>query len=494
MCSAPLGRLSRKQRVADSDLRSLPDTPQPTPISPIGEREGRVSFVAGRSARLRELYAHGGIAQTLARGAIWSLVISAGGSAIALGVQMLLTRSLGQAEYGRYLYALAWMNAALLLGKLELDTAALRFVGAYAGSRDWPRLSGYLRRATRVVLVASLGVVIVGASIVWLIRSALNSGLAQALWIACTLLPVTAMTLFKASCLQGFKRVPQSQGPNALLRPLLFGAGIGVAAYGFGVALTAPSAVALNLLASVPVLFLSAKFLRDAIPAEARAATPQYETRYWLNTAGGLLAIAAAQLVLGTQADVLVIGTMLTPSEAGVYGAASQLASLILFVVTAVVFIALPMISDFHARGRHAELQHLVNLVQLANLGVSLPAFAIMLFEGGMLLGWFGPEFVVGAPVLAVLSTGAFIGATTGVLAGFLLALTGHQRQAAVIIIGCAVLNLVLSVSLTHLFGSIGTASATTTTTLVRSVLLMVYCWKLLRVKLIPLGASPGGR
>jgi O-antigen/teichoic acid export membrane protein len=159
-----------------------------------------------------------------------------------------------------------------------------------------------------------------------------------------------------------------------------------------------------------------------------------------------------------------------------------------------VVFIALPMISDFHARGRHAELQHLVKLVQLANLGVSLPVFAIMLFEGAMLLGWFGPEFVVGVPMLTVLSTGAFIGATTGVLAGFLLTLTGHQRQAAVIIIGCAVLNLVLSLTLTHLFGAVGTATATTTATLVRSVLLVLYCWKLLGVRAIPLGASSAGR
>ena len=78
-----------------------------------------------------------------------------------------------------------------------------------------------------------------------------------------------------------------------------------------------------------------------------------------------------------------------------------------------------------------------------------------------MFLGWFGPEFVAGFPVLAVLATSAFIGATTGVLSGFLLTLTGHHRQAAVIVIGSAVLNLGLSVALTSAFGSIGTAVAT---------------------------------
>ena len=455
-----------------------------------GERQSRVGFLAGWSARIRERYAHEGMGPTIARGAIWSMAISGGGSAVALGVQMLLTRSLGQVEYGRYLYALAWMNTALLLGKLELDTTALRFVGTYNGAREWPLLSGFLRRARQVALVGSITVAVMGGLIVWLIRSAIAPELATSLWAACVLLPVTGLTLVNASCLQGFKRVPQSQAPNAVMRPVLFGAGVAIAAYGFGVTLNAPRAIGLNLLASIPVLLLTMKFLRGVTPAEARDATPRYETRRWLRTAFGLLAIAGAQTVLGTQVDVLVVGTLLTTTDAGIYGAASQLAALIFFGVSAVVFIALPMLSDLHARGRHEDLQHLVNLLQLATLAVSLPALAVMVFEGDRLLGWFGAEFVVGFPVLVVLSGSAFIGATTGLLAGFLLALTGHERQAAVVIIGCAVLNLALSLALTSAFGAIGTAVATMTTTLVRGLLLMVYCWKLLRVRLVPVGSA----
>ena len=194
-----------------------------------GERQSSAGFLANWTARLRRRYAEGGIGRTLARGALWSLAISGGGAVVSLGVQMLLTRSLGKVEYGRYLYALAWMNAALLLGKLELDTAALRFVGAYHGAKDWPRLSGFLKRGTQVVTGASISVGLIGASIVWLLRPTLSRELTSALWIACVFLPVTAMTLFRASCLQGLKKVPQSQGPNALLRPVLFGTAVAAA-------------------------------------------------------------------------------------------------------------------------------------------------------------------------------------------------------------------------------------------------------------------------
>jgi O-antigen/teichoic acid export membrane protein len=112
----------------------------------------------------------------------------------------------------------------------------------------------------------------------------------------------------------------------------------------------------------------------------------------------------------------------------------------------------------------------------------------LLIFEGRTVLGWFGAGFVAAYPVLVVLCIANFIASVVGILAGFMLTLTGHQRQAAVIIVGSAAVNLALSLTLTHLFGSVGTATATTTTTLLRSGILAVYVWKLLRVRMVPIG------
>jgi O-antigen/teichoic acid export membrane protein len=199
-----------------------------------------------------------------------------------------------------------------------------------------------------------------------------------------------------------------------------------------------------------------------------------------------MFVIAAAQLILGPQTDVLVVGTLLGTTEAGRYGVASQLAVLISFGVSALIFVALPMIADLHARSRRAELQQLVTLISRGSLAVSLPVVLVLLVEGRTILGWFGPSFVTAYPVLVVLSIAQLIAATTGILAGFLLTLTGYQRQAGFIVVGSAILNLALSLSLTSAFGSVGTAAATTTTTFIRSLVLAVYGWKLLRVRLLP--------
>jgi O-antigen/teichoic acid export membrane protein len=453
----------------------VPDDP-PTPAGAL----------AAWGDRLRQRRGNPGIAHTLARGALWSLVIVAGGSAISFGVQVLLTRSLGLVDYGHYVYTLGWMNAALLIAKLELDTAALRFVGMYVGARQWSLLRGFLARSHQIVGAASLAVTLLGSIVVWALRDRFPHPLVVSYWMACVLLPVTALLQFVASCLQGFKRVRESQAPNMVMRPLLYGALLALATHVFHVNLTAPVAIALNVVATTVALLVTARFLVAVIPADALRAEPAYDTRTWLQTALGLLVIAAAQLVLATQADVLVVGTLLGTTEAGLYGVASQLAVLISFGVSALIFIALPMIADLHARARRAELQQLVTLISRGSIAVSLPVLLVLLVEGRTILGWFGPSFTSAYHVLVVLSGGQFIAATTGILAGFLLTLTGHQRQAAVIVVGSAVLNLALSLGLTSAFGPVGTAAATTTTMFIRSLVLAIYSWKLLRVRLVP--------
>lgn len=454
----------------------------------VGEGVGLGRSLGARITALRDRYLSGGIARALAQGAIWSIAINVGGAAIAFGVQLLLTRSLGHVEYGRYAYALAWMNAAVLIAKLELDTSALRFVGAYSGQKEWSLLRGFLKRSNQIVRIASLAAAAVGAAVVWILTGGGANSAATSFWAASALLPVTAITQFKASCLQGFKRVRAAQAPILVLRPLLFGICLAVATYGFGVKLGAAEAIGLNLLAALPPLLLTAKFLHDVAAAEVPPVHAAYETRSWLHTALELLLIAFAQLILGTQADVLVVGTLLGTTEAGLYSVASQLAWLITFGVTAIVFVAVPMVSNFHATGRRTDLQHLVTLVQKASVIVSLPVVALLVFEGKTVLGWFGANFVAAYPVLVILSVATFIASSVGILAGFLLTLTGHQRQAAVIVVGSAVVNLALSLTLTRVFGSVGTAAATTTTTLLRSGVLAVYVWKLLRVRMVPIG------
>lgn len=463
-------------------------------MSASGQRLERVGPIAGWRARLARTFALGGLARILARGAIWSVTINVGGYAVAFIVQMLLTHSLGHVQYGNYAYALAWMQTALLFGKLDLDTTALRFIGIYYGAKQWSLLRGFLGRSEQLVRVTSLGVAAVAAIVVWIIAGHVGGGEAASLWAACALLPATSMMDFKARCLHAFHRIPESQVPPLLLRPVLFGIGVALVTYVFHIELSAPAAIGLNLASALVAFFVLTMYLRAAVPVETRAAVASYETRVWLHTAVGLVVISGAQLVLGTQMDVVVVGSLLGPSEAGSYQVASQLASLLSFGITAMIYVALAMISDLHARGRKAELQHLVTLLTRASLVVALLGLAVLVSMGRTILGWFGPTFRAAYLPLLILSSASFAAATVGILAGFLLTLTGHQRQAAKLVVGSAVLNLTVSLAATRSFGSIGTATTTAATAFLRSGVLALYCWKLLGIRVLPFGGGSASR
>jgi len=459
-------------------------------MSASGEQLQRIGPIATWRAWLHAQLAGSGIGRTLARGALWSVAANAGGYGLALVVQVILTRSLGQTQYGNYAYALACMNIALLFAKLELDTCALRFIGMYQGASQWSLLRGFLQRAPQLVFLASLGVAAVGALAAVLVRGHLGRGAAATLEAACLLLPVAAMLELKTRSLHAFRKVPESQLPTLIVRPLVFGIGVAAATRVFHVAVTAPDAVGINVVAAAIALCIVMRFLRLATPVEARSVRPSFRTREWLRTARGFLVIGGAQLILGTQMDVVVVGSMLGAAGAGLYQVASQLAAVGSLGVTAIIYTALAMISDLHARGRRAELQHLVTMLSRANLLVAIGMVVALVVTGRMILGWFGPTFPAAYPVLLVLSSASFIGSTVGILAGFLLTLTGHHREAATVVLGSAILNLALSLLATRTFGAIGTASATAAAAFLRSGALVLYCWKLLGIRLTPFTRS----
>jgi len=427
----------------------------------------------------------GEVGRLVLRGGAWSLAISATGAALSLGVHLLLARTTGAEEYGRYVFALAWMNMLALVGRFELDTASVRFVGAYSGTEQWSFLRGFLRRSTQIVGGASVAIAAVSALVILAFFDRLERGTALAFLAACALLPVFSMAQLKAAVIQGLKHVARAQLPSLVVRPVAFALGILALHYWLGTAVDARMAVLLQLGATALALLLTLSFLRGVLPEPARTAREAFDTRYWMTTAAGLLVISAGQIILSTNADVLVVGSLLGPGSAGRYGAASQLASAVSFGVSAISFIALPLIADLYARRAMPQLQQLITRVARLGLLLSIPVLLVLFVTARDALSVFGPSFEDAWTLLILLGFDQLIGVVFGV-AGYLLVMTGHQATAARVVVGCAALNLALTFALTPAFGLLGAGAATTITTVVRSYLLTARMRAALGVSLAP--------
>ncbi|MEP6731614.1 MAG: oligosaccharide flippase family protein [bacterium] len=417
--------------------------------------------------------------KTLVRGAMWAFGLNGAGLALGFVTQAILARTLGSKGFGLYLYVLGWSNVAGLLCALEFSHAAVRYVSSYSATHDWASMRGFLRRSHQIV-GAITGLVGLIAAIV-LVSTKLERETQFCFLVASGLFPLTSLIQLQGGCLLGLKRVRQSQAPFQVVRPALFAIGLLSLAYVLGRSFDAADAIAIQFFATGLALSITAWFLRSAVPRAAMSVAPVYHTMEWVRASSHFVAISIAQLVLSTQADLLFVGALVGTVATGLYGAASQFATLVAVGSTAIMVIAQPMIADLYARNRIPELARLSRQIMLLTILASMPVFVGVVVFGRQLLHLYGAQFEPAYPVLVVLATSQLVAAVVGMLLGYLFTMTAHQQMATKIIGASAALNIVLTLILTPWLGMIGTATATATATLVRSIALAVAGRKILK-------------
>ena len=450
------------------------------------EEEAEPATALGALATLRDLFKGDRLASALARGSSQAFAISIASVVFGFATQWILARTLGTQSFGAYVYVTGWATTILLVVKLELDTVAVRFVSAYTeGRADPAKLKGLLRFLFSTGLGVSSLAGLIGAVALLVTPGALTSELGRAALVGSAMVPVMAVLMIAGGALQGHHRILQAQTPFYVVRPLVFVVAL-VAALALtrqGEGLTAPRALALNVFATILATMVSLRWLRQAVGRTS--AQPTYARREWLRTGVGLLPASMAQQALGQTTDVILVGTMLSTSAAGIYSIAGQITMFVAFGIAAVATMAAPMIAALHERGDKSELRRLVVMVARVNLAYTIPAYVFLVVAGGWILSLFGPDFRSGYPILLVMGLRA-VTAVIGGHAGTMLSMTGHQRDASIIIGTCAALNLALGVLMTLRFGVMGTATATLLATTVRNAWLPIVAGRRLGVSLRP--------
>jgi O-antigen/teichoic acid export membrane protein len=420
---------------------------------------------------LRERLSSPDVAGTLASGSAAALGFKLAGTGFVALLQLLLARVLGPEGFGHYAYALSWVGILAILAGCGLDIAASRFVPAYASTGQWYLLAGFTRRAIQLS-VSAAAVLAVGLAVsTILLGDRLVPSLEQTLLVASLLLPFFVLLQILASLLRSLKQILLAVAPQSALRPVVLGLGVAALYLALPRGLTASQVMALDVAVTAMLALLSLVLLRGELPAEGRQAIPAFRTRRWLATSLPLLAISSVRLTVDRLAVVL-IGVFVGTTESGVYLVASQLTLLMGFGVLAVGTIAAPMIAELHAGGRTADLQRLATLGARGAFAFALATGGFLVLLGRPILGLFGNTFEAAYPALLILVAGQIVNSAAGPV-GLLLAMTGHEGQAARVAAAVGGLQLVASVALIPVLGTVGAALATTFAAIVWNVLLV---------------------
>lgn len=422
-----------------------------------------------------------GVGAVLARGAGASFIIKICGTGIAFVTQIFLARVMGTEQYGIYIYVVTWLNILVLIAKMGWDTLLLRYIAKYETQAEWGTLRGILETSNRFALIGSFTVSISVALVVWMLKEQLNSELALTFWIGCGLVPLLTLTRLRQTALQALKRISLAQLPELILRQLFLAIFICFLSIALSQQVNASTAISLDILALSICFLLSSYWLNNSLPKPVATAISTYHNREWFITALPLFLISGMHMILN-YTDTLMLGVILGSTKAGIYTVVSRISTLITFGLGAVNAIAAPIISQLYTSGKHSELQKIVTLAARGIFIFSFPIALLLILFGYKVLALFGSEFIQGYEALKILALGQLVNALAGSV-GILMTMTGHQREAALVIGTSAMLNILLNAWFIPLWGVTGAAVATTLTIAMWNIALAFFVWKRLNLR-----------
>ncbi len=417
----------------------------------------------------------------VARGGVVGFFVYATGVGLTYFSQLVIARVVDVNAYGVYAFVSAWVLVLAYLSALGFDVAVLRFVPTYEAEQAWHLLRGVVRYAQTRATAVGLFIVFVGVSVVATLVP--STEVRNTFFVGFLLVPVLAVVRIQCAVLRAYGRVIAALGPDRVVRDGMLIVLLGIGSFALGWNINAPSVMLANLVSASIGVVCAAIVMRSRGPRAARVSTPAYDGVTWRRAALPLVILAATEALMN-RTGVILLGWMTNTRDAGIFSLAFNIAFVVAMPRTALNTLFAPTIASLFARGEKATMQVLVARTAswMACAGLCIAVLVFVLADP--LLGWFGPGYEAGAPVVRVLLVGQIISVSAGSQL-YVMTMTGQERRAAVLLLACAIGNAAVTAVLINALGLIGSAIATATSLIVMNATLGASLWR-------SLGLAPG--
>jgi len=393
-----------------------------------------------------------------------------------IGVQVILSRTMGIQKYGVYAFALAWIQLLAIPAVFGVDRIATRHVAAELVLNPDLAPRRFLRWSFRIVLLSSavmgLFALIAGFSMNLWVKEYVPS-MTHALWAGIPLIFAFALLRLQQGTLLGQDKAGKSQAGEMVVMPTLFLLFAGAAAYFMPDSFSAVTV----LLIQAGAGFISALFIyiqsSKSLPKEI-GVSETFRPKEHVQSGKNFVIMSIVRSA-NTRVDILIVGAMLGAGLTGIYSVANRGAGMMLQAQLSISLSLSPSIVHFNTKRDWGRIQRLIRKSAYINSFVSIGMAAALVLFGKYFLLLFGEEFVVGYKPLLILALGQFLVALFGP-GQVLLVMTGHERDSAIVhTIGLIALVL-LNVLLIPSFGMMGAAWATSIAQVATAALLLSRC------------------
>jgi O-antigen/teichoic acid export membrane protein len=394
---------------------------------------------------------------------------------IGLATTVLLARLLGPEQFGQYAFIMAVVPLLALPITGGMQTLLTREIASYSQAGNWALYKGALNAAHGWAIGGSISIAIAYATFAYGLAVIPTSGKWALMPIALLMLPFLGLNAARNGVIKGLGMPVAAELPGTLIQPLMvLGA---LSGFAFFIGLNIYVAIWMYI-ASVAAAFLIATMIFFRVrPTEALSVQAEYDFRTWRSALAPFILLS----LIGTfnaQLGILALGLFSSDDQVAALRVAERAAQFVSLSLVMVNLVISPHIVKAFKSNDIRLLQQLSRLTARGALAVALPIGLLMIIFGDWLIKiLFGQEYSeLSYLPLVILVIGQIFNVFFGSV-GFLLAMTGNEKQSFKGQVFAVLVSIILCWALIPTMGAVGGAVAVSSSIIVWNVILgyLVY-------------------
>ena len=394
----------------------------------------------------------------------WSFLIRIGGQVMGYLLTLMIAHNFGAKGLGDYVLSILVLRLFTLFSKLGMDTFSIRFIASFAKQKKWKSIQLFRSKITRLLsitsIIFSLLMYYFSEDIANLVHG-LNVRAANVEHVRLNAFFVLPMTFFMLHYqgLRGLKKIVEFSFFYRMAQATFSIISIFIITQ-FFVDGNVPVYAYLSSLAIVSFLaFISFTYNYNKIKRiNDNEIIEDLKYSDILKVSIPLMFAQCVQFIMAST-DKLMLGSMRSPEEVGIYFTAFKLSMFASIALMAINSIAAPIFAELYGKKDFDGLKKVAHQSSKIIFLATLPLVLVFFVFPEFLLGLFGEEFKVGVKAFVFLSVGKLISSLSG-SAGNILQMTGKQVIFMNVLFVGAIVNVLLNFFLIPKYGINGAALA----------------------------------
>ena len=397
--------------------------------------------------------------------------------------RIIVVRCITQTEYGIFSLALVLLSIFATISTLGLSDGTARQIAFYRGKDNTLKIKGVMLSSLQIALIT--GVLL---SLVLFFTSNLISTnvfhspeLSSPLKIFSIAIPFFVLINIFISIFRGFDRVEPNVYFQNIFRSVIYILFlVGAILLGLSFIGVIYAYLASIMLTCIAFAAYAAKKLPTSVKGEKNTKVDSLR-KEMLFFSLPLLAVSMFGMIM-QWTDTLMLGYFKTPDVVGLYNAALPLANLIPVVLTSMVFLYIPIVSQLYSQNLMSEIRRNYAILTKWMFALTLPLFLIIfLFPETVLSILFGSRYIQAGLALQILAFGMLIHTFLGPTAAT-LTIAGKTRFLMWTTLIGAIMNITLNIFLIPPLGITGAAIASASSLVVIKLLNSTRLYLLFRI------------